>query len=120
MDDQNYRANLGTPLFDQTVVLLGTNGNGKSTLMKCVMGMVRPTRGSVSLKINDKTHDLSGFKIQQGRLRNTWIATLMCEPVSMYDLMVAAGVSTPRTFADLMPYLRQQDTTGEVSTSTRG
>ena len=33
----------------ETVALLGTNGNGKSTLMKCVMGMVRPTRGSVVL-----------------------------------------------------------------------
>ena len=33
----------------ETVALLGTNGNGKSTLMKCVMGMVRPTRGSVTL-----------------------------------------------------------------------
>jgi len=30
----------------ETVALLGTNGNGKSTLMKCVMGMVRPTRSS--------------------------------------------------------------------------
>ena len=29
----------------ETVALLGTNGNGKSTLMKCVMGMVRPTQG---------------------------------------------------------------------------
>ncbi|HEX5958192.1 MAG TPA: ATP-binding cassette domain-containing protein, partial [Hyphomicrobiaceae bacterium] len=27
----------------ETVVLLGTNGNGKSTLMKCIMGMVRPS-----------------------------------------------------------------------------
>ena len=27
------------------MALLGTNGNGKSTLMKCVMGMVRPTKG---------------------------------------------------------------------------
>ena len=26
----------------ETVVLLGTNGNGKSTLMKSIMGMVRP------------------------------------------------------------------------------
>ena len=26
----------------ETVALLGTNGNGKSTLMKCVMGMVKP------------------------------------------------------------------------------
>ena len=28
----------------ETVALLGTNGNGKSTLMKCLMGMLRPTR----------------------------------------------------------------------------
>jgi len=31
----------------ETVVLLGTNGNGKSTLMKCVMGMVPPAAGSI-------------------------------------------------------------------------
>jgi branched-chain amino acid transport system ATP-binding protein len=43
----------------ETVALLGTNGNGKSTLIKCVMGMVRPTRGSVSLTIDDKAHDLT-------------------------------------------------------------
>jgi len=43
----------------QTVALLGTNGNGKSTLMKCVMGMVRPTRGSVSLAMDGATHDLT-------------------------------------------------------------
>ena len=42
-----------------TVALLGTNGNGKSTLMKCVMGMVRPTRGSVILKIENRQHDLT-------------------------------------------------------------
>ena len=29
----------------ETVVLLGTNGNGKSTLMKCIMGLVRPSAG---------------------------------------------------------------------------
>ena len=43
----------------ETVALLGTNGNGKSTLMKCVMGMVRPTRGSVILKIENRQHDLT-------------------------------------------------------------
>ena len=31
----------------ETVALLGTNGNGKSTLMKCVMGIVRPTAGRI-------------------------------------------------------------------------
>jgi branched-chain amino acid transport system ATP-binding protein len=43
----------------ETVALLGTNGNGKSTLMKCVAGLVRPTRGSVSLTIDGVAHDLA-------------------------------------------------------------
>ena len=43
----------------ETVALLGTNGNGKSTLMKCVMGMVKPTRGSVVLRMDGKSHDLT-------------------------------------------------------------
>ena len=43
----------------ETVVLLGTNGNGKSTLMKCIMGIVRPTQGSVSLEIDGRTLDLA-------------------------------------------------------------
>ena len=42
----------------ETVALLGTNGNGKSTLMKCIMGLVRPWRGSVSLDLDGTTHDL--------------------------------------------------------------
>ena len=42
-----------------TVALLGTNGNGKSTLMKCIMGMVRPTQGSVTLELDGATHDLT-------------------------------------------------------------
>jgi branched-chain amino acid transport system ATP-binding protein len=43
----------------ETVALLGTNGNGKSTLMKCVAGLVRPERGSLSLTINGVAHDLT-------------------------------------------------------------
>jgi branched-chain amino acid transport system ATP-binding protein len=49
----------------QTVALLGTNGNGKSTLMKCVMGMVRPTRGSISLSIDNETHNLTRLTTEQ-------------------------------------------------------
>ena len=48
-----------------TVALLGTNGNGKSTLMKCIMGMVRPTRGSVTLAMDGKTHDLTRLSTEQ-------------------------------------------------------
>jgi branched-chain amino acid transport system ATP-binding protein len=44
----------------ETVVLLGTNGNGKSTLMKCIMGMVRPSQGSIIAEIDGIHHDLIG------------------------------------------------------------
>jgi branched-chain amino acid transport system ATP-binding protein len=43
----------------ETVALLGTNGNGKSTLMQCVAGLVRPQRGAVTLTIDGHAHDLT-------------------------------------------------------------
>ena len=49
----------------ETVALLGTNGNGKSTLMKCVMGMVRPTSGSISLTIDGKAFDLNALSTEE-------------------------------------------------------
>ncbi len=52
-------------LEKQTVVLLGTNGNGKSTLMKCIMGMVRPTKGSVILKLDGTDHDLTKLSTEE-------------------------------------------------------
>jgi branched-chain amino acid transport system ATP-binding protein len=40
------------------VTLLGTNGNGKSTLMKCIMGLLRPSRGSIVLETDGERVDL--------------------------------------------------------------
>jgi branched-chain amino acid transport system ATP-binding protein len=44
----------------ETVVLLGTNGNGKSTLMKCIMGILRPRAGRIIAEIDGVKHDLVG------------------------------------------------------------
>jgi branched-chain amino acid transport system ATP-binding protein len=44
----------------ETVVLLGTNGNGKSTLMKSIMGLVRPRSGRIVAEIEGERHDLIG------------------------------------------------------------
>jgi branched-chain amino acid transport system ATP-binding protein len=44
----------------ETVVLLGTNGNGKSTLMKSIMGLVRPRSGRIVAEIEGERHDLVG------------------------------------------------------------
>ncbi len=49
----------------ETVVLLGTNGNGKSTLMKCVMGIVRPTSGRIVAQIDGESHDLTILTTEQ-------------------------------------------------------
>jgi branched-chain amino acid transport system ATP-binding protein len=62
------RALHGLSLFvkeKETVALLGTNGNGKSTLMKCVMGMVRPTKGSISLSLDGKVLDITKLSTEE-------------------------------------------------------
>jgi branched-chain amino acid transport system ATP-binding protein len=49
----------------ETVALLGANGNGKSTLMKCVMGIVQPTAGRIVATIGGVEHDLSGMPTER-------------------------------------------------------
>jgi len=49
----------------ETVALLGTNGNGKSTLMKCVMGIVRPRAGRIVAEIDGVAHDLVGRSTEE-------------------------------------------------------
>jgi branched-chain amino acid transport system ATP-binding protein len=49
----------------ETVALLGTNGNGKSTLMKCVMGILRPSAGRIIAEIDGQKHNLVGMATEQ-------------------------------------------------------
>ncbi len=49
----------------ETVVLLGTNGNGKSTLMKCVMGILPPRAGRIVVEIDGETHNLVGLPTEK-------------------------------------------------------
>ncbi len=48
----------------ETVALLGTNGNGKSTLMGCIMGTVRPRAGRIVASLDGAEHDLVGMAPQ--------------------------------------------------------
>ena len=43
------------------VALLGTNGNGKSTLLNTVLGFVRPTKGRIVLEWDGQVLDLTGL-----------------------------------------------------------
>jgi len=49
----------------ETVALLGTNGNGKSTLLKAIMGIVRPTAGRIVAEVDGRSHDLVGLEPEQ-------------------------------------------------------
>jgi branched-chain amino acid transport system ATP-binding protein len=48
----------------ETVVLLGTNGNGKSTLMRCIMGLVPLDAGEIFLETDGQRIDLVGLAPQ--------------------------------------------------------
>jgi len=45
----------------ETVTLLGANGNGKSTLMKCIMGLCPPREGRIVATVDGAEHDLRGM-----------------------------------------------------------
>ena len=60
LEDVSLTVNAG-----ETVALLGTNGNGKSTLIKCIMGIVRPSAGSVTVEIDGTRHDLVGRSTEE-------------------------------------------------------
>jgi branched-chain amino acid transport system ATP-binding protein len=60
LEDVSLSVNSG-----ETVVLLGTNGNGKSTLMKSIMGIVRPRAGRITAEIEGERHDLIGRSTEE-------------------------------------------------------
>jgi branched-chain amino acid transport system ATP-binding protein len=49
----------------ETVVLLGTNGNGKSTLINCIAGLVRPEAGEIVATLGGETQSLAGSSADQ-------------------------------------------------------
>ncbi len=60
IEDVSMTVNAG-----ETVALLGTNGNGKSTLMKCIMGIVRPPPAASSPTSTARSTIWSGMRTEQ-------------------------------------------------------
>lgn len=49
----------------ETVALLGTNGNGKSTLIRTIMGIVVPSSGRIVAEIDGREHNLVGMTTEE-------------------------------------------------------
>ena len=50
----------------ETVALVGANGAGKSTLLKCLMGLIKPTSGKISLNGKDITNSSPAQMVRLG------------------------------------------------------
>jgi len=67
----------------------------------------RPNAGKdILVDLYDNARSLKGDnKVQQRRLRNTWMATLMCEPIPLWTVMRAAGLASARSLSDIAQFL---------------
>ena len=79
LEDVSLRVGAG-----ETVTLLGTNGNGKSTLMKSVMGMVRPSAGSIQAEIEGTQYELVGRSTEEMRALGASSCTAGRDHASVY------------------------------------
>ncbi|MFC0697179.1 phosphonate ABC transporter ATP-binding protein [Paraburkholderia humisilvae] len=92
----------------EMVVVLGSNGSGKSTLMKCVVGLNRPTAGSVEVAGCDLAA-LSGNALRQARLplalisqnanlvkRRSVLANVCCGALGRHRTLATALGRLPR------------------------
>jgi phosphonate transport system ATP-binding protein len=92
----------------EMVVVLGSNGSGKSTFMKCVVGLNRPTAGSVEVAGRDLAA-LSGKALRRARLplalisqnanlvrRRSVLANVCCGTLGRHRTLATAMGRVPR------------------------
>ena len=65
-----------------------------------------PAAVNVATPTLDRIASADGVRhrIQTARLRHTWLVAAMCAPVSMADLMQAAGIRSARTLTELLEH----------------
>jgi phosphonate transport system ATP-binding protein len=102
---QNFNVSVNA---GEMVVVLGSNGSGKSTFMKCVVGLNRPTAGSVEVAGRDLAA-LSGTALRRARLplalisqnanlvkRRSVLANVCCGTLGQHRTLATALGRVPR------------------------
>jgi branched-chain amino acid transport system ATP-binding protein len=85
------------------VALLGVNGNGKSTLLNCILGFVKPQSGRILLERDGRTIDLTGLRPYE--ITNLGLASVpegrrLVPNLTVEENLILAG-GAPRARRDL-------------------
>jgi hypothetical protein len=88
------------------LVARGVEGLGGDQLL---LGRVEDRRNLAANALADVVVLGDCPRIEQSRLRATWLAALLMQPVRLDVVMAAAGLRTARTLPDLLPHLPAMD-----------
>lgn len=90
----------------ETVGIIGTNGSGKSTILKIITGVVNPTRGSV--RVNGRISALlelgAGFNMEYNGIENIYLNGTM---MGFSSKEIDAKMDDILSFADIGDYVYQ-------------
>ena len=90
----------------ETVGIIGTNGSGKSTILKIITGVLNPTSGQV--KVNGRISALlelgAGFNMEYNGIENVYLNGTM---MGFSDREIKEKLPEILEFADIGPYVNQ-------------
>ena len=86
--------------------LIGPNGSGKTTLVNCISGVLRPSRGSVSLGDEDVTPLPPNQRARRGIARSFQIPRPFRSMTVLENLMVALDFAAGRGVLELASHRR--------------
>jgi ABC-type oligopeptide transport system ATPase subunit len=81
----------------ETLGLVGESGSGKSTLGNCVLGLVKPARGTITFD----GHDIAGAARSERRALSTQIQAVFQDPYSAFNPHRTIEQSVSETLANL-------------------
>lgn len=90
----------------ETVGIIGTNGSGKSTILKIITGVLNPTKGSVN--VNGRISALlelgAGFNMEYNGIENVYLNGTM---IGFSEKEIDARMDDILEFADIGEYVHQ-------------
>ena len=93
VDDVNLYVKAG-----ETLSIVGESGCGKTTLGRCIVRAIEPTRGQVNLLVDDKWVDLTSLKGKELRAARRHFHMIFQDPYSSLDPQIGRASCRERVF----------------------